>query len=75
MVSVIDKHLAKRVRRVRKRAGMTPDKAARMSGLELRVYNATENGDRRFRSHELLKLTKALNVSISDLYRDLPTPN
>ena len=72
MISSIDKQVAMRVRRLRDGAGLSLDAAASMSGLDQRVYAASENGRRRFQSHELLKLTKGLNISISELYRGLP---
>ena len=72
MVSEVDKAVAYKVRFIRQSASLSISEAAEASGLDPQVYVAIESGKRRFQSHELLKITKALNVSIADLYQDLP---
>ena len=75
MISTTDMHVSKQVRELRELAGLSIEMAAAVCGLEARIYQATEDGKRRFQSHELLKPTKAISVPIADLYRDLPQPD
>ena len=73
MIGAIDKELARRLRLARHREKMTAEEVAGLSGLGVQSYKLGENGERRFRAAELHRITKVLNWSLSDLFRDLPT--
>lgn len=65
--------LSKNVYRLRKISGMSQAEVAEKAGLSRLAYVSIEKGKASPRSDTLHKIADALNVSIKDLFLDLPT--
>ena len=64
--------LAKNIYRLRKASGLKQDEVAERAGLSRAAYLAIEKGKVNARSETLHKIAEAFNVSIRDLFIDLP---
>lgn len=64
--------LAKNIYRLRKASGLNQNEVAERAGLSRSAYLAIEKGKANARSETLHKIAKALDVTIRDLFMDLP---
>lgn len=64
---LINKDLAKRVKELRKRNGITQEILAENSGLSLRTVQRIENGETQPTGDSIKRLSSALNVTPNDL--------
>ena len=62
-----NKDLAKRVKELRKRSGMSQELLAECSGLSLRTVQRIENGETQPTGDSIIKLSSALNVTPNEL--------
>ncbi|MCW2983492.1 MAG: family transcriptional regulator [Conexibacter sp.] len=61
--------LSDNIRAARAAAGMTQDQAADAAGMQVAVYSRIERGESDPRVSSLLKIARALGVTVSDLLR------
>lgn len=64
--------LAKNIYRLRKASGLKQEEIADKAGLSRAAYSAIEKGKSNARSETLHRIAEALNVSIRELYMDIP---
>jgi len=64
--------LAKNIYRLRKASGLKQDEVAEKAGLSRAAYLAIEKGKTNARSETLHRIAEAFNVSIRDLFMDVP---
>lgn len=65
------KLLGARIRKVRLEQGLSQEKLALLSGLHRTYVGAVERGERNVTLKNIEKLSKTLNVSLGELFRDL----
>jgi transcriptional regulator with XRE-family HTH domain len=63
--------LAQALRAAREAKGLTQVQLSQRSGVTLSFINELENCHRDTTTHTLLRLTRALGTTISDLFRDI----
>lgn len=64
--------LAKNIYRLRKASGLKQEEIAGKASLSRAAYSAIEKGKSNARSETLHRIAEALNVSIRELYMDIP---
>ncbi|MCX6050132.1 MAG: XRE family transcriptional regulator [Chloroflexi bacterium] len=64
--------LGQRLQQARKKQGLTQEAAAKIINVARTTLTAIENGERRVKASELMKLADAYNREISDFVRDKP---
>lgn len=64
--------LGQRLQQARKRQGLTQEAAAKIINVARTTLTAIENGERRVKASELLKLADAYQRELSDFVRDRP---
>ena len=73
MVTEIDLHVGKRLRRRRRLLGLTQEKLANAIGIRFQQIQKYECGANRVTASRVYDLAKALNVSVSYFFEGLPS--
>jgi transcriptional regulator with XRE-family HTH domain len=61
------------LRALRHRAGLTQEAVASRSGIDVTYISQVENGRRGVRWHTVMRLLRALDMSVSDLAAEIDT--
>lgn len=67
----IKEKIGKRIKELRTQAGLTQMELAGKSSLDRTYINSVENGKRNISITNIEKIANALNVSISDLFKNI----
>ena len=68
---MITKDLGDRIRKLRQKTGLSQEKFALKIGMDRTYYSSVENGKRNIAIINLKKIADGLEVSLSDLFKDL----
>lgn len=60
-----------RVRELRKSRGLSQESLANLAGLDRSYIGGVERGDRNISLNNIQKLSKALNINIAELFKDI----
>lgn len=67
-MATINKNFGEKVRKLRKKQGMSQQDLAEKAGLDLTSVNEIENGGRNPMLKTIRKISSALKVSVKDLF-------
>lgn len=70
-MSEILKIFGKRIKELRKKNNMSQEKLAEKTGIHRTYLGVIERGEKSISIEIIEKLSKALNISISELFKDL----
>lgn len=65
----LNKELAERIREARKKAGLTQEKTAEMTGVKLRRFQRLESADYKKNLCDIYSFCKALEIPITDIIK------
>lgn len=68
---MILKQLGERIRTIRETKGMSQEKFALKIGMDRTYYSSVESGKRNISLRNIKKIADGLEVSLSELFRDL----
>ena len=66
-----EKQLGERIKRLRKEIGLSQEKFALSIEMDRTYFSTVEMGKRNVSLHNIEKIAKGLNVSLSELFKDI----
>jgi transcriptional regulator with XRE-family HTH domain len=68
---MITEELGNRIKQLRSKSGLSQEKFALKIGMDRTYYSSVENGKRNIAIINLKKIADGLEISLSDLFKDL----
>lgn len=68
---MIAKQLGERIKELRKETGLSQEKFALKIDMDRTYFATVESGKRNISLHNIEKIAKGLNISISELFKDI----